>query len=736
MTFLFQSLLWIGLPLAALPLLIHLINMRRHRRVEWAAMDFLLESQKRNKKWILLRQILLLALRTSAIALVAFMLAGPVLMSQWGSLLGSGLTHHIVLVDDTYSMAERWRETSAWNEAKRAVGEVLDQAISNPGDQRLTLLRFSQTAELSAGQDLAYANRDLDRRTLDEVNSMLETTAVSETAVAPHEAFQAALGLPDSADGESKIVYVISDFRRRDWAGSPQTKQLLEQLRTRVADMHLIQCVDQDRANLAITRLEPESGIRAAGVETWMLLGVTNYGDDAALAVPVSITQDGHKLSAVEFDEIGPGEEVTRRFRVAFPSEGPHELQAELPGDALATDNKRFFAADVPNTFPLLIIDGSAAGDDGFYLRTALDPGGTSKPGWSPRVEPPSYLRNHEELGKFAAIFLLDVARLDEAEVEALEDYVAAGGGLAIFLGPESQRSFYNEALYRDGTGLMPVVLDVPTQLLRTGEQALADVAVTDHPVFRVFAGQRNSFLSVVQVNFYYAVQPSTREANPDVRIVARLVNDAPYVVEKKFGEGRVVVQLSKLSPRETSLGVWSNWSLNPVFPVVANELAGYLTATQRRANVQDVGSELRFTLNDEDYEPQVEVRTPGSAEQLTLTPQHVDGLYNVDAGRGPVSGVWQFGLEPRQDAPARKLVAVNVAQGEGDLHRLDRTALGDELSGIDYRYSQATEIAGSDEQLAGFHLGDSALLLLLVALLVEQWLAFKASYHTKGGRA
>ena len=736
MTFLFQPLLWIGLPLVALPLLIHLINMRRHQRIEWAAMDFLLESQKRNKKWILLRQILLLMLRTAAIALVVFMLAGPVLMSQWGSLLGSGLTHHIVLLDDTYSMAERWQETSAWNEAKRAVGEVLDQATSNPGDQKLTLLRFSQAADSSAGQELEFANRDLDRQTLDAVNSLLEKTRASETAVAPTEAFQAALGLPDSADGESKILYVISDFRRRQWTGNPQTKQQLEDLRATVADLHLIQCVDEDRPNLAITQLEPESGIRAAGVETWMLLTVANYGDDPAVAVPVSITQDGHKLPAVEFDEIGPGEEVTRRFRVALPGAGPHELQAQLPGDALATDNKRFFACDVPNSFPLLIIDGSPDGDDGFYLQTALNPSGNSKPGWSPRVEPASFLRKHEELQKFAAVFLLDVPRLDEAEVTALEDYVKAGGGLAIFVGPESQRSFYNEALYRDGTGLMPVALDVPTQLLSDGEEGTPDVVVSDHPVFRVFAGQRNSFLSVAQVNFYYATQPQSREANPDVRVVARLQNDAPFVVEKKFGAGRVVVQLSKLSPNSTSLGVWSNWSLNPVFPVVANELAGYLTATQRTSEVQGVGSELRFKLAEEDYEPEVQVHAPGGQEEVSLTPQTADGEYIVDAGRGMISGVWQFGLQPRQEAPANRLVAVNVANGEGDLHHLDREVLARELSGIDYQFSLAAEISSTDEQLAGFRLGDSALVLLLLALIVEQWLAYKASYHSWGGRS
>ncbi len=734
MSFLFQSLLWIGLPLVAVPLLIHLINLRRHQRVQWAAMDFLLESQKRNKNWIRLRQLLLLFLRTAAIALVVFMLAGPVLMSQWGSLLGSGQTHHIVLLDDTYSMADRWQETSAWQEAKQAVGEVLDQATTSPGNQKLTLLRFSQAAEASAGQELEFAARPLDRETLDQVNSLLEKSAVSETAVGPVEVVQAVLAMPDANDGESKIVYVISDFRNRQWAGNPQAKQLLGELREQVSDLHLVQCVDETHPNLAITQLEPESGIRAAGVETWVLLTVANYGDESAVAVPVSVSQDGHKLPAVEFDEIGPGEAVTRRFRVAFPSAGPHELQAQLPSDAVTTDDNRFFACDVPGSFPLLLIDGSPAGDDGFYLRTALSPGGTSKPGWSPRVEPLSFLRDHEQLKKFAAIFLLDVPRLDDAEVTALEDYVRQGGGLAIFLGPESQRTFYNERLYRDGTGLMPVELDVPSQLLSDSEQGTSDVVVTDHPVFRIFAGQRNSFLSVAQVNFYFATQPPTQK-NPDVRVIASLQNDAPFVVEKKFGAGRVVAQLCKLSPKSTSLGVWSNWSLNPVFPVVANELAGYLTAGEREADVREVGSEVRFDLAEEDYEPEVQVRSPASDAEITLTPQAKDGRYLVDAGRGQVSGVWQFDLQPRQQAPASHLVAVNVANGEGDLHHLDRSALAKELEGVDYRFSLASQMTAADDQLAGYRLGDTMLFLLIAALVAEQWLAYKASYHNPAGK-
>ena len=92
MSFLFQSLLTIGLPLVALPLVIHLINLRRHRRVEWAAMSFLLESQKRNKKWILLQQLLLLLLRTSAVALGGDDAGRPGVAVWLGSSLWAG--HH------------------------------------------------------------------------------------------------------------------------------------------------------------------------------------------------------------------------------------------------------------------------------------------------------------------------------------------------------------------------------------------------------------------------------------------------------------------------------------------------------------------------------------------------------------------------------------------------------------------------------------------------------------------
>src|SRR3954467_1431753 len=158
MSFLFPSLLAIGLPLVALPILIHLINLRRQQRIRWAAMQFLLESQRRNRRWILLKQLLLLATRMGVIPVLVMMLAHLVLRNEWLSLLGRGTTHHLVLLDDSYSMSDRWNETNAMAEGKRAVQAIVEQAAQQSDTQLITLLRFSEAAALSAGaQPQVYA---------------------------------------------------------------------------------------------------------------------------------------------------------------------------------------------------------------------------------------------------------------------------------------------------------------------------------------------------------------------------------------------------------------------------------------------------------------------------------------------------------------------------------------------------------------------------------------------------
>ena len=268
-----------------------------------------------------------------------------------------------------------------------------------------------------------------------------------------------------------------------------------------------------------------------------------------------------------------------------------------------------------------------------------------------------------------------------------------------------------------------------------TAIETTPDITVTDHPIFSVFEGQRNSFLSVAKFNFHYAPEASWQmPIDGDTKSLATLHNGAPFVLEKQYGQGRVVAQYVKLSPKPTELGIWSNWSLNPVFPVYANELIGYLSASQRNYESNRIGDSLSIELAENQYEAEVRISSPGSleGEQETITPQSIDGFYSIDIEENDSSGIWQIDLQPKEGNPEKRLLAVNVDAIEGDLQYLDRDDLATRLKGIDYEFSMSSQMSTGNEQLAGFRLSDMMFYSLLFILVMEQWLAYSASYHAK----
>jgi Aerotolerance regulator N-terminal len=738
-SFLFPTLLWIGLPLAVVPILIHLINLRRQRRIRWAAMQFLLESQQRHKKWILFKQILLLLVRMTAIVLLVLMLSHLVVHNEWLRLLGSGTTHHVILLDDSYSMGDHWDNTSAMGEAKRAVQAIVDQAYAQRDTQLVTLLRFSDAAKLSAGaQPQIFAQR-VDDAFRSRLESTLAGWQVSQTDAGPADALKAIPRLPLASDEQTLIVYLVSDFRARQYESATEVRKLLEDLENDVAQIHLVRCVHEARPNLEITALAPESGVRAAGVEMWMNVTVANYGDAAARGVTLQLEQDGDALPALVLDDVPPRDELTHKFRVQFAGTGAHWLSASLGSDAVEVDNRRFFASQLPAARPVVIIDGSSDGQGARQLSLALDPGGNTRTGWSPHVEQPTFLRDPERLAQQAAVCLIDVPRLDDDELANLETYVYEGGGLALFVGADADRKYYNERLYRRGEGLMPVPIKLPTQLLDDLQEGAPDVVVTDHPLFRVLAGRRNSFLPLLLVDYYYALEDGwTPPADGSTQVIASLRNHAPLVVEKRFGKGRVVAQLTELSSGDTSLGRWTNWSLNPIFPVLANELVNYLSATRPHDDVYTVGENLAVSVPEAKYEPTFRFLLPTEGPtkaELPIEATPSDGLLTATLPSVAASGVYELQLQPKEGNPERRAYAFNVPVGEGDLRTVDRAELTEQLAGIHYQFHDASEMALDEQHLAGLQMSDALLATLVVLLLVEQVLAYLFSYHIQPSR-
>lgn len=729
------ALLW-GLMIAGVPVLIHLINMFRHRRVPWAAMEFLLVSQRRNRTWVLLKQLLLLLMRIAAVAGVVLMLAQPRLPTRWGQFFDGRRIHHIVLIDDSYSMTDHDGVATAFDRAKAAAQRVAAEAARSPRSQSFTLIRFSQAVDLKSGKpdilDEAIGG-DFAKRLSDR----LEELSATETTAGPLAALQAVENWLGDNTSEQRIIYLLTDFRARHWDEPGELLPELERISQKRTALHLVQCVDRFRPNTAISSLGVGEGIRAAGVPFFMDLAVTNHSDAPLNDVVVLLEADGDSRPALRIPRIPARQTVSDRISLQFPTPGIHVVTAELDSDAISVDNRRQCVVDVPRDLPVLLIDGDMEAGDAAYLGSALRPGGAVATGITPQIEKPRYL-SQNSLDRFRAIYLLNVQRLEDSAVEALEQYVAGGGGLGIFLGPRCSPAFFNEKLYRNGTGIFPVPLTGQEALFVDRLEKIPDLRVTDHPIFRVFSGQRNGFLASVTVARYFATtDPLPESLDSSVEVIATLRNGAPLVVQRQFGKGRVVAFLTTAGP------LWNNWARgNPSYVVTMLELQAYLSRPVSEGESNLVGDDLEISFDAAMFNPQVRWLPPADRGLEPSSSEAVlqdNGTFVARYPAAPVSGVYRAELAAKNGGREARQLAVNVDPVEGNLDLVDGPGLAARLDGIDYRYESVNTFQYAEEEFAGTDLTDILLYGLLALLLLEQLFAYWIGDHpprtvTQGG--
>src|SRR5262249_25642131 len=138
-TFLNPGYVAAGAALVSLPIAIHLINRMRYRRVRWAAMEFLLKSQKRNRRRLIIEQLLLLLMRC-LLVLMAVLLASRYLGFSFAFLEPQN-TLHVVVVDDTLSMADHWRQDGRTQDTFREARDLITREIAKNAAQARTAQR-------------------------------------------------------------------------------------------------------------------------------------------------------------------------------------------------------------------------------------------------------------------------------------------------------------------------------------------------------------------------------------------------------------------------------------------------------------------------------------------------------------------------------------------------------------------------------------------------------------------
>ena len=136
MSFLQPLLLW-GLLAAAIPVIIHLLNRRRHKTVMWAAMQFLLKATRESRGKKKLRHILILTCRTLGVAALATAAARPLLSGVMGWV--GGKPDLVVLILDRSASMESTPKGGTVPRRDLALQRVRD-ALADLEGTRLVLI--------------------------------------------------------------------------------------------------------------------------------------------------------------------------------------------------------------------------------------------------------------------------------------------------------------------------------------------------------------------------------------------------------------------------------------------------------------------------------------------------------------------------------------------------------------------------------------------------------------------
>src|SRR5262249_30493918 len=234
-----------GAALVSLPILIHLINRLRFKRVRWAAMEFLLKSQKRNRRRLIIEQLLLLALRCLLVLLCVLLVSRYLF-----AFFQPQNTLHVVLLDDTLSMSDQWKKEgetyNCFQTAKALItGEIAKYATQARTAQRLVLIHATDPDTVRFDQRLDHQSVSALQRSLAEA----ECTSLHAGLQRGVEAAQSIFGR-NALD--RRILHIVSDFRQRDWAepDAAGLTRVLESMAQTGVKINLIDTADPQRGEL------------------------------------------------------------------------------------------------------------------------------------------------------------------------------------------------------------------------------------------------------------------------------------------------------------------------------------------------------------------------------------------------------------------------------------------------------------------------------------------------------
>lgn len=527
----------LGLLGIALPLWLHRLQTQTTEREPFSSTMFLEQTRHRIHVQRRLKYLLLLALRILFLILLVLAFTRPVWQVPVENFLAGEDTHHVIVLDTSFSM----RQGDHFAQAQTSARDIVDELAG--GDQASL---YSATSTLNSVVDMTA-----DRAVLDQgINDLSPGMGRLDLG-----RMMAALGSLLPENDNPVELHVISDFQR---SSQP----------VRFADL-----VPRGISGRDITLDPVQVGSTAAG--NWVVSDISASTESVAVTVRGFSTQPAERTVALavndevqvqQSQEIAGDSQAIFSFEELTLEEGDNRLEARLlENDSLPADDQRLSVIDNSPPAPVLVLTHDPSSLALTYLRAAL----SSSP--RPYEAEVVALDNLDTriLERYPWVIIEDLGMINASLAEEIESYIAGGG--AVFAGLSGERQ-------QD-------TVPVGGQTRRSGfirdnnERYTITRIDNSHPALRESASWAN-------VNISRAMP---LEPHEDDNVLIGLSREVPFLLERDIGLGQLMLLNGGLDNSTTDL------PLKPVFVGFLAEAARYLSGEDILRREQVINSTLQL---------------------------------------------------------------------------------------------------------------------------------------------
>jgi len=516
MSFLNPMMLW-GLLAIAIPVIIHLFNFRRHKKVYFTNVRYIQELKLQTRRQSRLRHIMVLVSRILGISFLVLAFSQPYVPVSESAVSPQNINIVSIYLDNSFSMEAEATNGTLLDVAKEKAREIAAGYRASDLFQLLTNDFEGRHQRLISQEEFLEL--------LDEVAPSPELQPLSSVTRRQDESLK-------SSNPGKRTRFLISDFQK-------STADIDNLEKDSLVNSFLVPVPPENARNIFIDSCWFESPVHQIGQGVSLIARIRNESAEDFEKLPVKLTINDLQRAIASFD-IGAGSSTLVELPFTNQEAGTQYGTLEITDFPVTFDDRFFLAYDVQQAIPVLTIYGDAPP---VYLNSLL--GNDSAFAYKSI----SYKNiNYDGFPSFFLIILDGLPEISSGLGKSLDDYVRKGGSLLVIPAPETDLVGYRDFL--SGLGVSHFM-----------EPVKAAVAVSDldlgHPVFKdVFEGDKlreKNDDSPVDLPAVYEYFPLATPKGSFRISLMRLFNQADFLSLEQSGKGDMYLLATPLDDRFTN---------------------------------------------------------------------------------------------------------------------------------------------------------------------------------------